>query len=448
MGFLAKDLALNGGVPVRVTPLPPARLGGALIGDRELASVTEVIERGRLFRFSPKTCGPGKVDELELALAGLLDRQYILCVSSGTAALTLSLSALGVGAGDIVVLPTFVWVGVANAVLSVGAVPIFVDVDRSLSLSPVGLEACGQASAVIVPHMAGEVADISAISELACRKGLKLIEDCAQGLGALLNGRAVGHLGQISAYSLQDNKIISTGDGGFLATDDCEIFESIVRFHDHGAYRLSGGTFARLSSDGFGNNYRMNEMTAAIGLAQLGRLDEIVNRLHEVKHRITSETENLTGLSLRSRIEGSNGNATSLTFMLDNESLARNFSVAMTAEGVPVHVVWDNPRHIYHHFINALSKRILRNASAAGLDIMDPYLSPLPNKYQASEDIFRRAVRIELSPIYDENDVTDIIVAIKKVGSIVHLIEDKIPTDLSKHTLQHAESTYVKRRNL
>ena len=274
-------LAIDGGIPAKQRPDPPMFPGGMMIDDAEEAAVLEVLRRKRLFRYG----GPGEaisvVSELEEVFAAKKNVKYTQAVTSGTAALICSLRALGIGPGDEVIVPAYTWVASATAVLASGAVPIVAEVDETLLLDPVDFEAkiTPYTKAVIIVHMRGAPAPMDKLLPIAQKHGLKVVEDCAQANGATYQGQEVGTFGDAGAFSLQFNKIITSGEGGMVATNDKRIWERVAMFHDAGA--ISGRH--NIEELLWGVNFRMPEVLGAIALAQLHKLDGLLSAMRARK---------------------------------------------------------------------------------------------------------------------------------------------------------------------
>src|SRR3972149_1943863 len=227
-------LAIDGGTPAIHTPLPPMYPGGMRIDDEEEAAVLEVLRSKRLFRYYGPNPGPSKVAELEQMFAARMGAAYGLALTSGTAALICGLVGLGIGPGDEVILPAFTWIASASAVVAVGAVPILAEIDDSLTLDPWDIEAkiSPYTKAVLPVHMRGLPCKMDELMAVARKHQLKVLEDSAQADGASYKGQRVGSIGDAGAFSLQFNKILTSGEGGMVITSDHVVYERAVMFHD------------------------------------------------------------------------------------------------------------------------------------------------------------------------------------------------------------------------
>jgi len=244
--------------------------------------------------------------ELERGFAQLIGVKHALAVTNGTAALHLAFAALGLGPGDEVICPSLSFVAAANSVVYTGARPVFADAVSldDLSISPADIEAkiTSRTRAIEVMHYAGYACDMEAISSLAESHGLEVVEDCAHAPGAAHNGRACGSLGRVGCFSFFSNKNMTTGEGGMVTTDDDDLAEKIRLMRSHGMTTL---TLDRHQGHAFtydviapGYNYRLDEIRAAIGLAQLGKLLRSNERRGELIQRYWRRLDGLDGVIL------------------------------------------------------------------------------------------------------------------------------------------------------
>lgn len=413
-------LAVDGGPPVRREPLLPGWPGGLLIGEEEKAQVLDVLESQSLFRhYGPRP--RGKAAELERRFAEVVGARHALAVTSGTAALITGLAALGIGPGDEVIVPTYTWVATVGAVVALGAVPVFVDIDESLTMDPRAFEASvGPHTVAVIPvHMRGAGADMDPILSTARRHGLAVLEDSAQAVGGRYRARRLGTLGDIGAYSLQYHKVITTGEGGMLVTDDPRLFERAVRYHDQGSARITelDEVVAHGNPLLIGVNYRMNELTAAVGVAQIERMDWIIARMREHKASLARSVAGLKGLTVRPipDLEGDTGAA--FIFSTPTDALSARFASALTAEGVPASVAWTSGQHVYHHFDQFIERRSLsRRRCSWDCPQYGGTATLAKGQFPRTDEILKRAVHMDIHPLFTESDVDDIVVALNKVA--------------------------------
>lgn len=273
-------LALDGGTPVRTRPLPP----WPVFSEEQIAAVSDVLRSGRT-NYWTGTVGR----DFEAAFARFAGTEHAVAVANGTVALELALHALGIGPGDEVVVPPRTFLATASSVMMRGATPVFADVDRTsqnITAETIRAVLTPRTRAVIVVHLAGWPADMDPIVSLAEERGLKVIEDCAQALGATYQGRPVGSIGHAGAFSFCQDKLLTTGgEGGMLTTSDPEVWKRAWAFKDHGkdfdtvydGHPHDGVTFRWLHATP-GTNWRMTEMQAALGLSALPHVPAWIER--------------------------------------------------------------------------------------------------------------------------------------------------------------------------
>lgn len=286
------------------------RLNIPLTGDLEVQAVREVIESGYL------TQGP-KTAAFEASIREYTSARHAAAVSSATTGLHLALVALGVQSGDEVIIPGFSFPATANAVVQQGAIPVFVDIDiETFNLDPALLEqAITERTRVIMPvHAFGLCADMDAINEIAARHGIPVLEDAACALGGTYNGRHAGTLGTAGVYSFHPRKIITTAEGGMITTDDDDLAARIAVLRAHGAVR--GELFMEFVDAGF--NYRLSDVHAAIGLAQMQRVHEIVDGRRAAAGLLAERLEGIEGVRLPGTPEGTAHTYQSFVVLLDD----------------------------------------------------------------------------------------------------------------------------------
>ena len=258
------------------------------MGEREEELVLEVLRSGRL------ALGP-MIDRFEQALAERVDAPYVAAVSSGTAGLHLAVRLANLGPGDEVITTPFSFVASANCVLYQGAVPVFADIDpRTLNLDPAAVEDAitAHTKAILAVHIFGYPAELAALEEIADRHGLALIEDGCEALGARYGGRPVGSHGHPTTFAFYPNKQMTTGEGGAVAVSSRQEWMLLKSLSNQG--RSDSGEW--LTHGHLGYNYRLDDLSAALGLAQLERLDDILERRSEVAARYAELLAPLEGV--------------------------------------------------------------------------------------------------------------------------------------------------------
>jgi 8-amino-3,8-dideoxy-alpha-D-manno-octulosonate transaminase len=323
--------------------------GFEIFGDEERKEVQDVLDTGVLFRygFDQARKGRWKAKTFEAELAKLTGAQYCHLCSSGTAALSIALAACGVGAGDEVIVPPFTFVATIEAVLGAGAVPVFAEIDETLCLNPDAVNAVitSRTKAVLPVHMCGSMASIDEIKALCEQKGLVLIEDACQALGGLLNEKALGTFGHMGCFSFDPVKTITCGEGGAIVTDDKELYTIAECYADHGHDHI-GSDRGLESHPILGTNFRISELNAAVGLAQLRKMDYILEKQRAHKKAIKDSMSRFSEISFRRIPDVKGDTATFLSFFLPEEEHARRLAGKLAGAGIDGCFYWyDNNWH-------------------------------------------------------------------------------------------------------
>ncbi len=277
----------TGGMSVKEIPLSRPD-----ITDLEEQLVLRTLRSGRL------SIGP-MVEQFEKLVAAQSQCRYGVAVNSGTSGLQLVLQSLNIGPGDEVITTPFSFIASANCILTVGATPVFVDIDPvTLNMDPARVEAAitRRTKAIIAVETFGNPAHMDAYAQIAARHEIAMIEDCCEALGATLKGRPAGHFGRVGVFGFYPNKQITTGEGGMVVTDDIRIAEMCRSLRNQGRplpanlgnpaplEQVVGGTpmGSWLRHERLGYNFRLSEINAALGVAQMRRLDEILQKRQDV----------------------------------------------------------------------------------------------------------------------------------------------------------------------
>jgi dTDP-4-amino-4,6-dideoxygalactose transaminase len=325
-----EKLALQGGEAVKRTPFEP----WPRYDDHERKALLAVLE-SRLWWRTPGT----QTAAFEQEFAGYQQAKHGIAVTNGTAALEVTLAALGIGTGDEVIVPDFTFVATASAVLFTGALPVLVDVRAdTYCIDPAAVEAAitPRTKAIIAVHMGGHPADLDALGEIARKHGLRLVEDSSHAHGSEWKGRRVGALGDIGTFSFQQSKLMTAGEGGIIVTNDPELERQARSIHDCG--RLPGEWF--YAHFVYGSNYRLSEWQGAILRAQLQRADDlnsIRQRSVQVLDRELPRIEGITPQAMDPRVT-CNGHYAYI-FHVDKTAFGaistEKFIEAFNAEGFP-----------------------------------------------------------------------------------------------------------------
>ncbi|MBN1827631.1 MAG: DegT/DnrJ/EryC1/StrS family aminotransferase [Deltaproteobacteria bacterium] len=334
--------------------------GREVIGREELQEVMEVMERGVLTRygFDQQRNGVFKVKEFEKAFAVFCGTRRALGVANGSSSLKTALEALDVGPGDEVIVPAFTFVATYAAVLEVGALPVVADIDDTFNLDPEKIEQClsPRTKAIIPVHMCGAPARIQRIIEVARKRKLLVLEDAAQCCGGTLGGRKVGSFGDMGAFSFDFVKTITTGEGGMVVTDDESLYLRADQYHDQGHVHDPSLPRALEKHDLIGFNYRMGELQGAIGLAQLRKIDDIINAQRANKARIKALLREIEGIAFRGMVDPQGDTATFLAFTFPGYAEAKRFQQAASPHGLDTTLFKDNAWHYVLNWEHFLSK--------------------------------------------------------------------------------------------
>lgn len=323
--------------------------GYELFGAEERKEVNDVLESGILMRygFDGLRNGHWKAKELEQEICNTFGSKHAQLLSSGTAALTVALSALGIGAGDEVIMPTFTFVASFEAVLSVGAIPVLTDIDRTLTLDPKAVEAAitPRTKMVMPVHMCGSMAQLDELKAICDKHNLLLLEDACQAIGASYKGRKLGTIGDAGTFSFDFVKIMTCGEGGAVLTNNEEVYKKCDQFSDHGHDHMGKDRGADLHPY-LGYNFRISELHAAVGLAQIRKLDGFLG-LQKRNHKIIQNAlAPVEGISFREIPDPAGDTGSFLSFFLPNEEMTRRAVAELQAAGIAGNFYWyDNNWH-------------------------------------------------------------------------------------------------------
>ena len=258
------------------------------LDEKEEEAALDVLRHGSLFRYYGMR-KPRHVAALEAAAREFYGVSHALAVNSGTGALMTAMTALGIGPGAEVIVPSFLWVATVGAVVQANAIPVVCEVDESFTLDPAELEAkiTPRTRLIAAVHMAGAGCDMEAVMDVAERHGIPVLEDCAQANGGEFRGRKVGTFGRVGIFSLQMNKNATAGEGGLMVTDDAKLYERCVAAHDLGIPWVDGAPCETgPESVVWGCGRRMSELCGAVASVQLAKLPAILGHMRASKQRI------------------------------------------------------------------------------------------------------------------------------------------------------------------
>ena len=382
------------------------------IGKEEIEAVARVIEGKDFFKINETYQESAHAEEDMQALFGC---EHALLMTSGHAALTSALIAMGVGPGDEVIVPAYTYIATAMAVVAAGAMPVIAEVDETLTLSPIDAEKkiTSHTKAIIPVHIQGFPCKMDAFMDLANKYGLYILEDACQADGGCYQGKRLGTWGKAGALSFNYYKVITSGEGGALLTNDKTVFERALIYHDSSAVAFFGDQLSDVDTQSFcGNEYRTNDITAAILREQLKKMDGILVDLRKNKSRLMEGLKDVCAFVPSNDLSGDCG--TTLALLFDN---AEKAAAVANADGVNGIVPINTGKHIYRHWTPIMNKMGALNP------LMDPF------KMEANKDIvpdyrddmcpytldlLARVVYIAIQPDWTEEELLSKIECIKK----------------------------------
>lgn len=414
---MKSKLAINGGTPVRSSPLPPPYPGASLIGSEEIKSVIEVLERKSPYRYYGENLAL-KVKSFEASVTKKFGTSYALAVTSGTAAIIVALKALGIGPGDKVIVPANTFIATAGAVIIAGAVPVFADIDDSLNIDPLKIEEHidKYTRAILTVPLLGNPCEMDKINAVAKKHNLYVVEDVAQSMGCKYKGKYSGTIGDIGAFSLQINKVITTGDGGVVVTDNEKHYVRAVRYHDQGMFREKEGFLNTNEKDDIfvGQNYRMSELSGAVAFEQFKKLDSILGAMRKVKYLVREQVKDISGIKLR-RINDEEGDTGSkLMMILPDKEKAKLFTDALNAENISTSSLYGGrPVYMMPQIFN--QRTVDKNSFP--FNQFDEKIVYKEGMCPFTEEILPRCAGISINPVLGEIDAQQIVEGIKKVAA-------------------------------
>ena len=388
---------------------------------REILEHESSLEGPHLFRYYNSK--PSRVAAAEEAMRELIGTKYCLAVNSCTSALIASYRALGIGAGDEVVVPAYTFFASAAGVAACNAIPVIAEVDDSLTLDPEAAERAitRRTKAILVVHMRGAAGQMDALLDLCKRKGLPLLEDVAQAGGGSFQGKRLGSIGVMGCFSFDHYKIMSSGEGGFVTTDDEWLYTRAQSWHDTAAC-WRPDRFARERREGelfAGENYRMSELQGAVAVAQVRKTDCMLAGYRRGRDLITAGIDQFPALKFRRLTDPKGDTAICLIMFLPDAEITRRAIEELHAEGVPAGGVYDSKVrdwHIFTYWEHVLEKKSVAPDrlpwSAVPVDELPKYSRAMCPR---TLDLLGRSVHIDINHHYTREDCEAIARGINKV---------------------------------
>jgi len=383
--------------------------GFELFGEEERKHINDVMDTGIIMRygFEGPRKGVFKSVELEKKITEVFGCSYAQLTSSGTAALTTAFSAMGVGFGDEVIMPSFTFVASFEAVLSVGAIPVLVDIDETLTLNPEAVRAAitPKTKCVMPVHMCGSMADMDALKAICTEHNLLLIEDACQAIGGTFKGKSLGTIGDAGTFSFDFVKTITCGEGGVVMTNSQEVYEKCDGYTDHGHDHKGVDRGADLHPF-IGYNYRISELHAALGLAQIGKLQTILSIQKKHNHILKSYLEQIPEITFRSMPDADGDSCSFISWFLPTETLMAAAIEEMKAQGIFAgNFYWFNNNWHYirkwHHLKNVETLNNISEAQKTALYKLQT------QDFSASDAVMSRCISTSISLAWTEEQVHD-----------------------------------------
>ncbi len=387
-----------------------------IIGEEEVAAVKRVIDSKQLFRY--RGGEGGESEQFEAEWSKKIGVKYTVAVTSGTAALICGLVGMGIGPGDEVIVPAYTFMATALAALAVGAVPILAEVNSSLTIDPADVEKkITPRTKVIIPvHMVGLPCDMDAIMDIAARHDLLVLEDACQADGGSYGGKRLGSIGHAGAFSYNHFKIMTCGEGGALVTNDREIYERALIFHDGGcsfrdhADKINAAFFA-------GWNFRINEILSAILRVQLTRLDGMLEAMLTEKRIMIQELDGRGPFTFNPihDVEGDCG--TTLALQLKSESMMRTFLKKLAEAGVNASSPIDSGRHVYTNWEPVMEKQGSHNPAFNAYELAPDAAHYSTEMCPVTLDVLSRTIYLYTNPERSRADLNVMIEQVKQAAA-------------------------------
>jgi 8-amino-3,8-dideoxy-alpha-D-manno-octulosonate transaminase len=397
--------------------------GFELWGEEERKEVNEVLETGILMRygFDGPRKGTWKSKELEAAICKRFGSKYAQLTSSGTSALTTALAALGIGGGDEVIMPSFTFVASFEAVLSVGAVPVLADVDETLTINPDAVrKAITRKTKCLMPvHMCGSMAEMDTLIKICKEYDLILLEDACQSIGASYKGRNVGTIGDAGTFSFDFVKTITCGEGGAVMTNKEDLYIKCDGYSDHGHDHKNVDRGADLHPF-IGYNFRISELHAAVGLAQIRKLDRFLEIQKQNHSRLKNILSQVPEVYFRQIPDPAGDSCTFVSWFLPTEEITRAVVNEMKAQNILAgNFYWyDNNWHYirkWDHLKNSIGLSPLNEAQQSALKKLQS------QDFSASDAVMSRCISTAISLLWREEQINEkgekMVNAIRKVLS-------------------------------
>ncbi len=382
--------------------------GFELFGDLERKEVNDVLDNGVIMRygFDGMRKGHWKAKELEAELQDTFQSKYVQLVSSGTAAVSVALASAGVGAGDEVIMPTFTFVASFEAIMMLGAIPILVDVDDTLGLNAKAIEKAvtPKTKAIMVVQMCGSMADMDAIQVVADKHDLLVVEDACQAIGGTYKGKPLGSVGDLGCFSFDFVKTITCGEGGAVVTNNIEYYTNADHYSDHGHDHI-GNDRGTESHPFLGYNFRISELHAAVGLAQVKRLPKFLALQKRNFNIIKAALSQIPEVTFRRVPEGGVESCSFLNFSLPNLETATKVAQGFKEGGVDA--CWNYYNNNWHYIRKWEHLKDLKSLFPISKEVKEGLAYLKTANYEVSDYYIGRNISCLIKLSWTENEVQE-----------------------------------------
>lgn len=380
--------------------------GTELFGEEERKEVNDVMQTGILMRYThdQQRNNHWKARDFETEVKKITGAKYAHAASSGSTALATALASAGIGAGDEVIVPPFTFIASVEAVLFVGALPVFAEIDETLCLSPDGIKKAitPKTKAICLVHMCGGMADMDGIMDICTKNNLILVEDAGQAFAASYKGKSVGLFGKAGAYSFDFFKIATAGEGGVLVTDDERVYKHAETYSDHGHTHI-GNNRGMEQHPIIGFNYRISELNAAVGVAQTRKVPAILERNRFNKKILMAELSKTSGISFSKLPDPAGDSATFLNILLPDTEAAKRTVGELNAAGVGGFNYWFTNMY---HFINQWDHlKEMRTASKLPVQVLGAPQDYATMQLPKSQEVVGRLISFGIRCTWTEQEM-------------------------------------------
>ena len=388
--------------------------GTELFGSEERKEIEDVLGTGILFRYNhdAQRNGIWKAREFENEVKKITDAKYAHAVSNGSAAIMAALAAAGIGTGDEVIVPPFTYIATIEAVLFLGALPVFAEIDETLCLSAEGIEKAmtPKTKAVCLVHMCGGMAHMDSIQSVINKNNLILVEDAGQAFAASYKGISTGLFGKAGAYSFDFFKIATAGEGGIFVTNDENTYKLADNFTDHGHDHV-GSNRGMENHPVIGFNYRISELHAAVGLAQTRKVPSIREKNRRNKNFLINKLKSVEGISFSKLPDPDGDSATFLNLFLPDTASAKRVVEEFNKNGVSGFNYWFTNMY---HFINQWDHiKELKTASKLPVQYIGPPQDYKNLDFPKSQEVIGRLISFGIRCTWTEDEMSQLAEKIK-----------------------------------